>query len=784
MASTKSRRIWPRASLAIVLLAAGSPGIAADPAPIPAAGQAAAPADLRLALLAIRINGIDQPDPVWVLYDADALYVTGDAALAWRLVLKADDTRLFEGETYLRLDTAEGLVAGLDDATQTLSITAPAALFMPSSALLSGRTDGPMTRSGIGGFLNYDLSAQTASGASSLDGLFELGAFSGAGTMGTGFIAGTGNSGDGRRSLVRLDTNWTIDDPARLRSLRIGDGVTRGSTGTGALRFAGLQLATNFATQPGYLTMALPTLNGSAAVPSVVDLYVNNILQNRQSVASGPFALTDVPVVNGSGDIQLVVRDALGRETRVTQSYYAAPQILRRGLHDFSYEIGVLRRNFTRASFDYGTPILSATHRYGVTERLTVEAHGETTRKMQATSMQVSALWPAVGIFSLSAAGSHSDRGGGGLFGIGFERQTRGLSLGGNGEITTADYATVGDSTAYRRARSTVTGFIGTPTPYGSVTASLLWRRSRDQRGDILSGNANASMRLRRIGALSLNASRSFAGARDTTVQFRLTVPFGQRTSATAGVQLRDGELGATTTLQRNLPYGDGVGYRLQAETGAIERLDAEVNAQSGIGRIDAQVTRLNGASGGRLQLVGSVATVDGAVFAARRIEQSFGTVRVGPYANVRVYSDNQLVGRTNAAGVLVIPRLLPFQDNHIRIEAEDLPLDAIIDETKRTVRPYDRSGVAVRFGARAASDARLRVVGADGNPLPAGTVLHLNGAGEAFLLAPGGDAYLTGLATRNRVSATFAGGGCAFAFDFVPAGQTQPDLGTFTCTS
>ena len=47
-----------------------------------------------------------------------------------------------------------------------------------------------------------------------------------------------------------------------------------------------------------------------------------------------------------------------------------------------------------------------------------------------------------------------------------------------------------------------------------------------------------------------------------------------------------------------------------------------------------------------------------------------------------------------------------------------------------------------------------------------------------------GGDAYLTGLATRNRVSATFAGGGCAFAFDFVPAGLTQPDLGTFTCTS
>ncbi|MEI9849784.1 MAG: fimbria/pilus outer membrane usher protein, partial [Sphingomonas sp.] len=136
--------------------------------------------------------------------------------------------------------------------------------------------------------------------------------FSGSGTGSTTFIGRLDESG---RSLTRLETNWTIDDPARMRSLRIGDSITRGGIGAAPLRFAGFQLATNFATQPGFITMALPTVNGTAAVPSVVDIYVNNVLQTRRPVAPGPFQLTDVPVITGSGDIRLIVRDTLGRET-------------------------------------------------------------------------------------------------------------------------------------------------------------------------------------------------------------------------------------------------------------------------------------------------------------------------------------------------------------------------------------------------------------------------------------------------------------------------------------
>ena len=66
-----------------------------------------------------------------------------------------------------------------------------------------------------------------------------------------------------------------------------------------------MQYARNFAVQPGYLTMPLPIASGTAAVPSVVDVYVNNTLQGQQQVAPGPFELSNVPVPSGNGTVAI-----------------------------------------------------------------------------------------------------------------------------------------------------------------------------------------------------------------------------------------------------------------------------------------------------------------------------------------------------------------------------------------------------------------------------------------------------------------------------------------------
>lgn len=81
--------------------------------------------------------------------------------------------------------------------------------------------------------------------------------------------------------------------------------------------------------------MPLPELSGSAAVPSTVDVYVDNAQRASRSVPSGPFSITNLPIITGAGTARLVVRDALGRETVSETPFYASSDLWLRDLQIF-----------------------------------------------------------------------------------------------------------------------------------------------------------------------------------------------------------------------------------------------------------------------------------------------------------------------------------------------------------------------------------------------------------------------------------------------------------------
>ena len=171
----------------------------------------------------------------------------------------------------------------------------------------------------------------------------------------------------------------------------------------------------------------------------------------------------------------------------------------------------------------------------------------------------------------------------------------------------------------------------------------------------------------------------------------------------------------------------------------------------------------------------------DGA-FASRKLTQSFATVKVADYADVRIYADNQQVGTTDKSGVAVIPRLRPFERNSIRIEVADLPIDAEIDASEQVVRPYDRSGVALAFGVRPARGAIVTLVRENGVAAPSGATVRLDGSDEEFVVAPGGEAYLTGLDLLTRGVASWQTGSCSFEVSYPENAGPQPRLGPLAC--
>lgn len=758
------------ASVASVAFAATAHGL------VPAAAAEAA-ARLQPALFQVSVNRVAQEEPAAALRGPDgAIYIAEAAISAWSMRLRSPPVIVEEGATYVALHEVQGLSFAVDEETQFLSVMASPELLMGSRIALLERDDTAMTPSGKGGFFNYELLGEYSSGDMQLGGAFEVGLFSRHGFGTSTFVAGIK---DGEARLIRLDTSWTIDDPERMRSLRLGDSITRGGVGGTPVRFGGVQVASNFAVQPGFVTLPLPGLAGRAALPSVVDIYVDNSLRRSLEVAPGPFAVTDIPVVTGGGDVQFVVRDALGRESVISQSYYASPKMLRKGLHEHSSEMGLLRRNYARPGAGYGGLLLSTTHRYGFSSHFTGEAHLEATRGSQAAGAAGTFLVKDLGLLEASAAASRSDRGTGYSLAFGLEQRTRGFSVGGRGEFTSRNYRTIGDDRL--PASKVIQLFAGMPLGIGSLGVSYTLRDGRRE-ADAEIVSANAAFHLGRLGLLHLSARSNRREARDFGAEAGIVIPLGRRTSMNAGARRSDGRTSVTADFQKNLLAGAGVGYRVSAGAGDTERASGRLSAQTETGKYDAEVAMLEGRWGARAVVSGALALVDGEFFAARRLSQSFGVVRVGEFENVRIYADNQLVGKTDEAGRAIVPRLRPFDLNRIEIDLADLPMEAAVAGHFKIVRPYDRSGVNVQFDAVLSRSAILKIVMTDGTDPPAGATARVNGGGEEFVIAPGGEVYLTGLIRRNSVVVHHEGKSCPLDFELPETEDPQPVLGPFTC--
>jgi outer membrane usher protein len=149
--------------------------------------------------------------------------------------------------------------------------------------------------------------------------------------------------------------------------------------------------------------------------------------------------------------------------------------------------------------------------------------------------------------------------------------------------------------------------------------------------------------------------------------------------------------------------------------------------------------------------------------------------VRVGSYAGVRVYSDNQLVGRTGKDGSIIVPNLRAYDRNIIRIDPADLPLDAELAGDKQIVRPYARSGVEIDFDAHPARAAFLRVTLDNGAPLPVGSEISVPGHDDRFVSARDGQVYLTGIERPVDAVAEWSGGRCRFTATVTASDSSVP---------
>lgn len=740
------------------------------------------------AWIAVAINGQNLPDPALVLQrNRNRIFVRGEDLQRWRLRLPDAKPVSHLGESYFSLDSLSGLRYRLDDANQRLHVDAPAALFERTEFSASAVAHEAAIPPSLGGFLNYDLYANYAPSGMQPSALFEAGAFS---PWGSGVSRLLTRDLAGRDTVVRLESTWTRDQPGKTASLRVGDAITSSSSSWGgAVRFGGIQWATNFDTRPDLIAFPSPNLEGEARLPSTLDLYIDGALRLRREIQPGPFSIQDIPIMTGQGETRLVVRDLLGREQVISRPYYASSQLLRSGLHDYSYEIGRVRENFGIASNDYGRLLAVATHRFGLTDWFTPEIHGELLRDQQTLGLAGTFLWPTIGTLTVAAAGSHAQGGNGALVSLGIEHRGRRWGLGINGQVASEYFTHLGRSPEGSAPRHTGQAFANVALGrLGSIGLGYT-HQGYGNSSAVELATASYNIGLANLGFFSLAASRVVSaevGAptslSDTSISAFFTRPFGKRSTASTYWTQQGQDHQSGVQIQRNLPAGPGWGYRMAAGAGNSERGEAGLSWQHRYGKVMLDAAGRDRETLYRASASGGIGMIGGDVFFGPRIEDSFAVVSVPGFAGVRVYRENQEVGRTNAHGNLMLAGLRSYQKNGIRIEQADLPLDSEISELQTQAATYFRSGLLVEVPVKLVRGALMSIVLENDEALPAGSVVELLGSGQSFPVGLRGEVYLTGLSVSNKLRATWGQRSCEIEFLYPQTNDPLPHLGVRTC--
>lgn len=681
---------------------------------------------------AFRVAETNAETEAVAIRDGADIYLPRAAAEALGIAATADEIRLQD-------------IASVTEDAQSgrITIHCTAACFPARASIEAAPHEPPVIASADPGvFLNADLNASAIGGVKDFSAAFEVVRFAGLSNLTHTWIAGDRG--------VRLDTRWTHDDPAGRTRLILGDSLARAGAGAAPVRFGGVSFGRAFDIDPSYVTFPTLDLTGAATAPAVVDVYVDGVLRARRNIDAGPFAIPDAPLITGAGQARIVVTDVLGRQTSITQPFYASPALLRPGLTDFAFATGALRENYARASSDYGDAFALGVYRRGIAPWLTLEARAEASSERRGAGAALSFVPWRIGQVDLAADISQSEGGeDGSAASIAFTRSGGPLALSASYTAASDDFARVGPEPRGVRAAQVSAGW--SDPRLGAASLAVTWNGVSDARTYALAYTPRISRLVDLTFALRVAQTDSGSDA-----AFTLTLSAPDEAGGIRALWMDAAEAGVTirAQAQRGATPAGLLGYRAGVAFGVAERADLGVEAQTHMGEARIEASYAGGLGGLRGRLAFGVTNLGGRLTVARPFRSAFAIVDAGA-PDVPIYHDGRMMGRTDRLGRLILPELRAYDVNRITLDLDDLPASALVASDTTTVRPPARAGVLVRLALRTGASGETRVRDSAGNDLPRGDVLTRQSDGARFPVGAGGRIFLADLTGVTRLERT-----------------------------
>jgi len=483
----------------------------------------------------------------------------------------------------------------------------------------------------------------------------------------------------------------------------------------------------------------------------------------------------------------VVVRDLLGRETVIEQSFFTSSQLLAENLNDWSLEAGSVRQDLGVSNAAYGPRFVSGSLRHGYNNAVTLEGRFELATEV--SNLQFGALM-ALPFYTLGRAAISSSNqqqlGDGHQWLLGFDLQRLRSNLSVELQGSTENYRQLGQSITTEPIKLQAAGnWSFSSDIWGSIGLGYA-QITQFNSLNVTTMSANYSKRIGRQASVSFTASRADS---DTTSVDVFALSFVFQLSPDRVVSAYASHRGNQTDMYATLsgsPGRDGnMGWRtLAGQQQGNNRAEAGAYYMGRYGRLTGDVSNSTQQSALRLGASGGMVIAERNLFFTRRVSNSFALAEIKDYSDIGIGIGGNMLTRTNSKGVALIPNLMPYQNNYIRLDPRELPMSAEIDSIEQLAVPAYRSAVKVSFPVRSGRGALITIEFDDGEVAPAGAIAWIEGDDREFYVARRGQAFITGLQPQNQVGLKWKDQSCTFEVMLPPEIVDEiARIGPLTCT-
>ena len=422
--------------------------------------------NVEILLVDVAVNLLEVSEPIRVEKLPDGSIVIPELIFKeLKLKPKSEKIPMSDCSYGYPLDKQYGITYTLDQEKFFLDIRVPVNAFEVNvitnkeSYKLTPETSPP------GFYTNYQLYATQTQTKDTFSGVLDLTGFNNLGSLTTGIAV---NKDGNETNIIRTSSYYQKDLPDKMQSFVVGDTVNSDGNWSRAANFFGVRWSKNFSTQPGYIYTPNPIISGSAALPSVVDVYVNNQKTFSQKVNPGPFDITHLPVPgSGAGQVSLIIKDILGNEQVVTKNFYQSPLLLAKGENDFSLESGFLRKNYGLKNNDYQDGFISGTFVHGLTDSISTKGRLELQADRQAAGGDITFTLGNLALFQATAASSNDGiKGTGNQYGLYIENIGQVLKTSVGVKRFDKDFSQFASSADETKPKTRTNAFVSFPTPF------------------------------------------------------------------------------------------------------------------------------------------------------------------------------------------------------------------------------------------------------------------------------------------------------------------------------